>query len=828
MYKISRKTALYISGMVGICGALPAHAQESNKDNASDIVVTARRVEERLQDVPISISVLNQQQLRDRNIVVASDLGTYTPSLTVNQRYGPEKSSFVIRGFGQENGTSPSVGVYFADVVAPRVQGGTNSGNTAVTGSFMDLQNVQVLKGPQGTLFGRNTTGGAVLLVPKKPTNRFEGSIEGSVGDYDMKRIQAVLNIPVADTFRVRIAVDRNKRDGYMKNTSGIGTDSYNDVDYFAARLSVVADLTPDLENYMIATYSHSFSRGYGARIVACNRSFQPSGGFVVSSSAQIAPGILAPSACNQLDRQNARGDGPLDVDINNPHPYLDIRHGQLINTTTWRAGDTFRIKNIVSYQEYRERASFSLYGDDFSISNPPPIIPAAFRIPAPVAGTPYQYTTINTPDGQDLAAESTFSEELQFQGDTANGRLTWQAGGYLELARPLGFNTAYSASLINCSNAGNLTCTDPLGLASIQNSATKYWFNNKGIYAQGTYKLTDKLSFTAGGRYTIDETTALGQSTRLRLPNTRTCNDTVRFGTLVVTDASQCALTFHQKSSAPTWLIDLDYKPNDNWLLYGKYARGYRQGGLNLTNIGLEAWNPEKVDSFEVGSKTSFEGSAAHGFINIAAFYNNFTNQQLAASGISNVAGFNGSQPIINAGKSRIFGAEVDASATVMRNLRFDVGYVYLNTKLVSITIPALVPGSPYSALIPNSNVGDPLPFSPKNRITVTGTYTLPLPKSVGELSVGATFIHTDTQVASQATLPQYRNLPATDIVNVNVNWDNVAGRPIDLAFFVTNLTNVIYQVSVSTAYNSAGFESLLYAPPRMYGFRARFRFGS
>src|SRR5690606_23256725 len=115
--------------------ATPTFAQDSADEagaryDATDIIVTARRTEERLQDVPISITVYNQDQLTNRNIVQASDLATYTPSLSVNQRYGPEKSSFAIRGFNQDQSTAPTVGVYFADVVGPRAQGGTTSGNT--------------------------------------------------------------------------------------------------------------------------------------------------------------------------------------------------------------------------------------------------------------------------------------------------------------------------------------------------------------------------------------------------------------------------------------------------------------------------------------------------------------------------------------------------------------------------------------------------------------------------------------------------------------------------------------------------------------------------
>ncbi|MCB2072345.1 MAG: Plug domain-containing protein, partial [Novosphingobium sp.] len=152
-------TALSTVALPGL--AAPALAQDSAEIvNENDIIVTARRSEERLQDVPISITVLDQDALAKRNIVSTADLGTYVPSLSVNNQFGPEKSSFVIRGFAQEYHTAPTVGVYFADVIAPRALGPTTSGNGAGVGSLFDLENLQVLKGPQGTLFGRNTTGG--------------------------------------------------------------------------------------------------------------------------------------------------------------------------------------------------------------------------------------------------------------------------------------------------------------------------------------------------------------------------------------------------------------------------------------------------------------------------------------------------------------------------------------------------------------------------------------------------------------------------------------------------------------------------------------------
>src|SRR5690606_37975925 len=164
-----------------------------------------------------------------------------------------------------------SVATYFADVIGPRVNGGTNAGNGAGVGQFFDLQNIQVLKGPQGTVFGRNTTGGAVLIVPQKPTDELGGYLEGAVGNFDMYRLQGVLNIPFADTFKVRLGFERQKRDGYINNRSGIGPKDYDDVDYWAFRAAIVADLTPDIENYLIARYSESKTNGTWNKIVGVN-----------------------------------------------------------------------------------------------------------------------------------------------------------------------------------------------------------------------------------------------------------------------------------------------------------------------------------------------------------------------------------------------------------------------------------------------------------------------------------------------------------------------------------------------------------------------------
>ena len=814
--RLARRLIAGVS-LLGLIPITPALAQDAGDDLMSDIVVTARRVEERLQDVPISITVYNQQQLDNRNVTTATDLATYTPSLASNNRFGADKASFSIRGFSMLETTSPTVGVYFADVVSPRAAAGTASGNGAGPGAFFDLQNVQVLKGPQGTLFGRNTTGGAILLVPQKPTDRLEGFVEGTLGNYDLWRVQAVINVPLSDTFRVRLGVDRQKREGYLNNKSGIGPDHFGDSNYFAARLSMVGDLTPDLENYLVARYARSDTNGIMFRMAGCNRTIPAS---------TTRTGTFAPAACRQLDRQAARGDGFYDVENIVPDPQNWSEEWQISNTTTWTASDTLKIKNIVSYGQFLERFHQSIGGENLYVTS------------GPNAGKAFPSTTVMNLPGRYAAAQSTFTEELQFQGNTADNSLVWQAGAYLEISKPLsGGNTTFSQGGLFCVDVARFQCETivPAGagpaLGVVQNAIE---FRNIGLYAQATYNLTEQFAVTGGIRYTMDRTIGQGgrSTVTFAVPNVPVgrCTHPAK-ATVVTLNPLDCQVgRFVQKSEEPTWLIGLDFKPVTDVLLYAKWARGYRQGGVNPSNIRIETWEPEKVDTYEVGTKTSWRG-AMPGFFNVAAFYNDFRNQQLQATAVGctlSLCGFNSGLPgariIVNAGKSRIYGVEVDASISPFEGFKLDLGYAYLNTKLLESKPIPRTPDSPFFSITPSVQ-GGPLPLSPNHRITATATYTLPLDESIGRVSLSATYTYTDEQVANDTT--PFGFLPSSNLLNLNVNWNGVAGLPIDAAFFMTNVTNEEFPVNVGGNWASNGYDTVVTNVPRMWGVRLKYRFG-
>jgi iron complex outermembrane receptor protein len=794
-------------------------------DDIEQVVVTARRIQERLQDVPISITVFNQEQLTDRNILSGRDLATYTPSLAVNGRYGTENASFSLRGFSQEIRTAPSVAVYFADVVAPRGGGaGTPSGNGAGPGAFFDLQNVQVVKGPQGTLFGRNTTGGAILLVPQKPTGVLGGFAEESLGNYGSVRTQAVINTPISENVRVRFGIDRNERDGYLNNTSGVGPDDFQNVDYTATRGSLVWDIAPSLENYTIASYSLSNTNGQVPQLFVCNPAANP---------ARTPSAALA---CGQLAREGELG--RFDVQSDQANPQSRNERTQFINTTTWTATDDLTIKNIISYAKLINDLQGDLFGTNFFVNRT-------------ANGEPYQVVgnTSGLPAGIHSADQSTFTEELQFQGTGVDGRWVWQAGAYYESSDAVDPTGAQSPSNISCKDASTLDCFDVIGEnRGLQPSANGYggygnvnWqvgtidFRNVGIYTQSTFSLTDSLKATGGIRYTNDRAKSDSEIAYRYFQAPTYSNPTTFCGNTAsghgfyepVASVHDCDVKFSKGSEAPTWILGLDYQVIQDLMVYGKYSRGYREGGVQpFSAPGFNTYNPEKVDTYEVGFKSSFRWPIK-GTFNVAAFYNDFSDQQLLF-GFGSTKGAPGNAAITNAGSSSIKGVEVETTLVPFKGLNVNLSYAFLDTKVKELTALTMDPNSPYDIAVPLTVVGDPLPFSTRHKVSSSANYTLPLDRSIGQVSIGATYSYQAKMFITNTKSNPYGELPAYSLVNANLAWNSIFGSSVDMALFATNVLDKEYRAGITNSWSSFGFETQVPGEPRMYGARVRVNFGS
>lgn len=307
--------------------------------------------------------------------------------------------------------------------------------------------------------------------------------------------------------------------------------------------------------------------------------------------------------------------------------------------------------------------------------------------------------------------------------------------------------------------------------------------------------------------------------------------------------------------------------------LLYAKYARGYRAGGVkndapDLTWVGAEGRNfqtfkPEKLDSYEIGLKSIFADAQLFDYVipttfNLSAFYNEFDDQQVSmglsfvpdptapSPGLVDAAP--GSAPV-NIGKSRIWGVETDLQLTPFEGLQFMVSYTYLNSRVTELDEVSSVV-FPDGRFTPHALTAlhKPLTLTPKNKVMLSATYTLPLDPSIGKISIGATFTHTDKQyttfsdaewiaayggqyVAGDGAPVRYDRdlgiLPRTNLLDLNVSWEDVAGMPLDLTFWATNITRK-EDLSWVIGMLGYGYEFANVAQPRMYGFKLRWKFGS
>lgn len=517
--------------------------------NGDDIIVTARRREESLQDVPISITVATQEEITARNIQSITDLQAITPGLILS---GPYRNTPLVSIRGQGGytpGGIPSVILYMNEVpFATSAQAGSPGGALGANGLFYDLENVQVAKGPQGTLFGRNTTGGAILVQSRKPENDFGGHVTLTAGNYDDKEFDIALNVPlVADSLALRVASHYQDRDGFTRAESTPNHPEGLDLDdtrNFSIRGSLLANFG-NVENLLTADYLDVKHNGVSNIL----RGVNPNPLHPVN---RLFPGIalLVP----QQDALGIRKQVPLSAEMGG-----FLKRWSITNTTSVELNDNVTIKNIIAYS--RTKYAQTIDGDG-----------TVFPFFDPIQSQDVPYVTRQ------------FSEELQVQGtDSLDGRLNWVVG-FFYLKQP---------EEDNFTDHINVTFGNPKRVGFKQGESSK------AIYAQGDFSITDRLTLTLGGRYTWETISRASREVRL----TGACVST--------TAGPDCILANSGKFKAPTWTIGLNYKVSPDTLLYVTSRRGFRSGGFNLdgaTPVADRTFDKEIVTDLEIGAKTAVD----------------------------------------------------------------------------------------------------------------------------------------------------------------------------------------------------------------------------
>lgn len=440
---------------------------QASADSGSlgDIVVTARRREEKLQDVPLSVTAFSPKTLTADRIQTRTDLANFTPSLmTITGGYPSEFALFSLRGQGPAFGSVPGVVTYFAEV--PEL-----TGIDGRVGTYFDLANVQVLAGPQGTLFGKNATGGNVLFEPARPTNRQEGYVQIEAGNLNDRRTEFAVNLPiVSDKVLFRVAGEIGRRDGYTKDVGPYfaGKD-YDNLDYQSVRASLIIRPSDRFELYTVGRYYHSRSNGPGTVLTQLN----PDLGIPLAPAALIFPGLATAVA-----DQQARGPRRVAYDLDES---TKTDYWQILNQAKFEINDALTLKNIVSYSELIYR-----YGYDYDAT------------PYPIAGQ-------TSATGNPTQDPTYLTEELQLQGRLWNDAVNFSVGGFYDhsgLKKDQGgFFTQYPTSLL-------------IGAfpAILNNRANSHAVFGQATIDFGKAGLIDGLSLTGGLRHTWDETSTYTQ----------------------------------------------------------------------------------------------------------------------------------------------------------------------------------------------------------------------------------------------------------------------------------------------------------------------------
>ena len=624
--------ALLLAGStLGFGLASPAQAQGTETETAreerasgyDDIIVTARRREESLRDVPISVSAFSAEALEEKGTPDITGLQRSTPNLTIQVARGTNSTlTAFIRGIGQQDplwGFEPGVGLYVDDVYIARPQG-------AVLDIF-DIERIEVLRGPQGTLYGRNTIGGAVKYVTKKLGNEFTGKVRAEYGSYNELNLVGSVAIPLTDWLSVGGAVAWYNRDGYGENLhSGAET---NNKDVLAARLSL--EMTPADNIFIRLAGDRTEDKSninHGHR-----ETFEP------NSKQAVLPG--------KYDTMAGLGDDQKVV----------TQGVSLLGE--WNVSDTFTLKSITAYRD----GYTSGPGIDFD-------------------GTPQPFLDVAA-NGK-VYKDHQFSQELQAQIET--DRLQGIVGLYYMDATASGaFDTILGRGLIpEAALVPVVSAYTALTQLTTGSVDTKSF----AIFGDFNYDITDRLKISVGARWTRDKKTGevfkanyfgtLGSP--LLKPYVPVLPAPYNVPQ-ILTDYTNDR-TFEEFTPR----ISLSYAASDDVNLYAAYARGFKSGGFDMrgdataTPATKDGYDSEIVDSYEIGLKGAFLDNSLR--LNAALFYADYQGQQVTTQ-VAKVTPPPGVVSFVdNAGSSRIWGAEVEANAVMSRNLSANITLGYVNAK--------------------------------------------------------------------------------------------------------------------------------------------------
>ncbi len=717
------RQSVRILSFAWLCAAQAAVAQESaappepDGGGIEEILITAEKRETNLQDTPVAVTAITSDAIEQQGLEDFSDVQFIAPALV----YGEiaDMAQITMRGIGVDTSTidaEPGVGLYQDGVY--------RGGLTSSAALFFDTERIEVLRGPQGTLYGRNTTGGALNVITKLPGESFAVDAEALYGAYNRRRVFGAVDLPLVEgLLAVRGAFSYDARDGYTDN---LLTGNEED-DGKAKQAKLAAVLTP-IETLDVALRFNWISSDYGGPPFV--RTFDvPAYPLFISATNPggvlgALPGIPAGIPFSNADPRNVS----YDQDQEYTRDSWDLNA-----TVTWDVSEDVQLKWVAGYLDLDQ---------DLNPANNDGV---ALRL---LEG---DYEQFNNEWQQELNASGTlFDEKLDwiagffwYESDIAEVyryqlpdlQLTyeWLFGAIPGCApTPTGPTTATPSNCL----AGFGTRLDgtsspvPFLEFSLDQQLTTW-----AIFTQETLHVSDRFRVTAGIRWSKDVKDILhSQVLNLDPSGASGC------GTL-----ANPAVELTEEWSEPTGKVGADFDLGEDAMVYGSYSRGFKSGGYNVGLCG-NTYDPEFVNAYEVGLKSSWLDNTVR--LNVSAFYNDYSDYQ-ARQFVNNAS------RITNAADAQTYGIEVESTWMPLEALRLDLNLSYLtaeykrfivddpmNSNLGTIQCP---PPAPIGELCQNAQ-GNVLPRAPEWKVGAAAQYDFEL-GDAGGLTVRGEYAFTDTQ---------------------------------------------------------------------------------
>lgn len=749
----------------------PNTVQAAGATELEELIVTARRREENLMETPVSIAAFSADEIRARQLERINQIGQATPNVEFRENANAGSSNYAavayIRGVGQSDfiaSVEPGVGIYIDEAYIGVMSGAVMN--------LLDVESIQILRGPQATLFGRNTIGGAILVNSVKPSSEFGGKAEVLAGTDEWFEARGSLNVPITDTLYTRFSAVARQRDGYIDFPNVPGSDGGGSDETYGIRGALRWVPTDSLTVDFSADYSSSQNDGNPTVLRSP---------IIDSHPANVNPdnplGLTSAGEYNQVIApflNGAPGEFTTENQLLGDEPYTSLgsqhEKGELdlwgINlTVNWDFG--WAALKSITY--YRDMESSDGRDEDNSDLQPISFI-------------------------RDRMDSDQFSQEFQLSGQAFNEKLDWTTGIYY-----------FEDDTFN-PNPVDFPFFDLVSGSIVEKTSA-------AVFGQATFAFTEKLSGTLGLRYT-DEDKDFIVDDRIQYV-------TRIWGPAVGGPPIELFLppppepgSFHIVPTGKTEAdaeetdvyLNLAYQWTDGLLVYGSYSTGFKGGGFVqrvVPGAVVTAFKPEFADVYELGFK--WQGLDETLRLTGAAFFNDYTDLQVTVE--------RGIAPVTeNAGDAEIKGFELEFSWLPTEGLLFSGGVGYLDAEYTKLDPTATIP------------ITNELASTPEWQYALSGAYTLPVTVFAGSLNFRLDYSWTD-EYFMEAANDRFLQQDSFNVLNGAITWTSQSEQW-ELALQGLNMTDEWYMTSPQSSFINSGYVAPTVARPAQYNVRATFRF--